>query len=239
MKLNANWDLVKIFNYLALISYIIKADFISYPDKTSKKFIRLKLLGQTLDMFMNEHETIQQFIKPRIEKSFTVKFKNPNLISIALFTPSTKNTFISLGNYIENNHLDLFKKDRFDFMANFGDIAQGLATLGDSALKLAVTHILWDEGIIDKGKITRAKERIEQNSNLAKYCDKLHLYEHRIYVESKYFDPKPKTIDHIKGTLVEAVLGIYYLEKGLPSVLDLIKSLEIQQREIDKTQYQF
>ncbi|HEY0088758.1 MAG TPA: hypothetical protein VGB37_07940, partial [Candidatus Lokiarchaeia archaeon] len=51
---------------------------------------------------------------------------------------------------------------------------------------------------------------------------------------SKYFDPKPKTIDHIKGTLVEAVLGIYYLEKGLPSILDLIKSLEVQQKEFDK-----
>ena len=111
-----------------------------------------------------------------------------------------------------------------------------MATLGDSALKLAVIHILWSEGIIDKGKITIVKERIEKNSNLAKYCDQLHLYENRIYVESEIFDPKPKTIDHIKGTLVEAILGIYYLEKGLQDTLVLIKSLEDQQRQFNDGQ---
>jgi len=236
MKLNVNLDLSKVFNYLALVSYILRDDYLNYPDKASKKYSRIEDMGKTLDDFIKKHELIQKLIRPKIEESFGVKIKNPNLISIALFTPSTKNTFIAIGNYIQNNHPDLYHKDRFDFMARFGDIAQGLATLGDAALKLAVTHILWNDGIIDKGKITKAKERIEQNSNLAVYCDHLHLYENRIYVESKYFDPKPRTIEHIKATLVEALLGIYYLEKGLQDSLILIKSLEEQQREIYKKQ---
>jgi len=234
MKINVNVDLTKVFNYLKLVSYIIKNDYLNFQDKSSKKYNKLQILGQTLDYFLKKHENIQSLIKPRIEKMFNVKFKNPNLITITLFTPSTKNSFIALGSYIQDIHPDLYKEDIFEFMASFGDVAQGLATLGDSALKLSITHILWDDGIIDKGKITKAKEKIEQNSNLAKYCDRLNLFNHMIYVKSKYFDPKPKTIDHIKGTLVESVLGIYYLEKGLPSVLDLIKSLEPQQKEFDK-----
>jgi ribonuclease-3 len=238
MKLNVNLDLSKVFNYLALVSYILKDDYLNYPDKTSKKFLRIEDMGHTLDDFIKKHEGIQKLIRPKIEATFKVKIKNPNLISIALFTPSTKNTFIAIGNYIQNNHPDLYHRDRFDLMAKFGDVAQGLATLGDAALKLAVTHILWNDGIIDKGKITKAKERIEQNSNLALYCDHLHLYENRVYVKSKYFDPKPRTIEHIKATLVEALLGIFYLEKGLQETLILIKSLEEQQREISKKQLQ-
>ena len=237
MRLNVNVDLSKVFNYLALVSYILKDDYLNYPDKERKKFLRLESLGHSLDDFLKKHESIQKFIRPKIEETFKVKIKNPNLVTIALFTPSTKNTFIAIGNYIQNNHPDIYHIDRFDFMAKFGDVAQGLATLGDAALKLSITHILWNEGIIDKGKITKAKERIEQNSNLAVYCDHLHLYENRIYVISKYFDPKPRTIEHIKATLVEALLGIYYLEKGLQETLILIKSLEEQQRAIYKKQY--
>jgi len=233
MKLNVNVDLSKVFNYLAITSYIIKDDFLNHPDKTSKKFNRLKKLGQRIDNFLKKQELIQTYIKPKIEKTFNIEFKNPNLITIALFTPSTKNTFIALSNYIKKNHFEIYNKEKFEFISNFGDIAEGLATLGDSALKLAVTHILWNDGIIDKGTITKVKERIEKNSNLAKYCDQLHLFEHRIYVKSELFDPKPKTIDHIKGTLVEAILGIYYLEKGLQETLLLIKSLEDQQRQIN------
>ena len=47
-------------------------------------------MGHTLDGFIKKHEGIQKLIRPKIEESFKVKIKNPNLITIALFTPSTK-----------------------------------------------------------------------------------------------------------------------------------------------------
>ncbi|TFF96513.1 MAG: hypothetical protein EU547_06380, partial [Promethearchaeota archaeon] len=235
--LNKNTNLQKVFNYLSLMLNVLKADFNNCADRSGRTFNKIEKLKHSLSYFIQEHKRIQVDIKPKIERTFNIeKLVNPYLITVALFTPSTKNTFYELERFIQENHPDLYEEDMFEFFINFGDIAQGLATLGDSALKLSVTHILWDQGIIEKGKITRAKERIEQNSNLSKYCDKIELYEHRIYIKSKFFDPKPSTVKHIKGTLMEALLGIYYLENGFPGVLELIRSLEDQQKKFDETE---
>lgn len=236
MILNKNTNLQKVFNYLSLMLKVLKSDYNNFSDKSGRTFKKIEKLKDALSYFVQEHKRIQTDIKPKIEKTFAIeKLENPYLITVALFTPSTKNTFYELERFIQDNHPKLYEEDMFEFFIKFGDIAQGLATLGDSALKLSLTHILWDQGIIEKGKITKAKERIEQNSNLSKYCDKIQLYEHRIYLKSKFFDPKPSTVRHIKGTLIEGLLGIYYLENGFPGVLELIRSLEEQQRKFDRT----
>lgn len=237
MILNKNTNLQKVFNYLSLMLKVLRSDYTNCVDTSGRTFRKIEKLKDALSYFVQEHKRIQAEIKPKIEKTFNIeKLENPFLITVALFTPSTKNTFFELERYVQNNHPKLYEDDIFEFFINFGDIAQGMATLGDSALKLSLTHILWDQGIIEKGKITKAKERIEQNSNLSKYCDKIELYEHRIYIKSKLFDPKPSTIRHIKGTLIEALLGIYYLENGFPGVLELIRSLEEQQKKFDETE---
>ena len=56
MKLNVNLDLSKVFDYLALVSYILRDDYLNYPDKNSKKFSRLEEMGQTLDDFLKKHD---------------------------------------------------------------------------------------------------------------------------------------------------------------------------------------
>ncbi|TXT53892.1 MAG: hypothetical protein BAJALOKI1v1_2270003 [Promethearchaeota archaeon] len=233
-ELNSDTDLSKIVKYLSTISRVIEQDYKEYIKAESPKIQKLEKLVELTTYFQEMHDDIQKNIKPRIEKTFSVEIKNPNLVTIALYTPSTKNSFMELDKYIRKRHPEVYDEEIFEFMIRFGDIAQGLATLGDSALKLSLTHILWNEGIIEKGKITKAKERIEQNSNLSKYCDAIELYQHRIFIKSKFFDPKPSTIKHIKGTLIESLLGIYYLEKGFLGVRKLVKSLEDQQKKFDE-----
>jgi dsRNA-specific ribonuclease len=233
-ELNSDTDLSRIFEYLSRVTETLKDDYDSQLDNEGNKLHKIEKLTILFAHFRKKHEEIQSRITPKIEETFNVKIKNPNLITVALYTPSTKNSFVELSTYIEKSHPKLYDDEMFEFMIRFGDIAQGLATLGDSALKLSLTHILWNEGIIEKGKITKAKERIEQNSNLSKYCDTIELYEHRIFIKSKFFNPKPSTIKHIKGTLIESLLGIYYLEAGFMGVRKLVKSLEDQQKEFDE-----
>jgi ribonuclease-3 len=58
---------------------------------------------------------------------------------------------------------------------------------------------------------------------MARVCDNWGLYKHRIH-----FDPPTETkaeIEHNKGTLLEAIYGIIYVEQGFEKVKELIAKL--------------
>ncbi len=227
MKLKSN--LSRVFQELSEIFDIIKEDCLNFSDKTSKKSKKLNRWFDMLNNFLLKHENIQLNLKPSLEKQFSFKFKNPNLITLALFRPSTKNIFTELNIYFQEEHPNFLNIERLEYMSNLGDIAEGLALLGDSALDLAVTHSLWKKGITDKGTITTEKAQMVQNLNLAKYCDDLDLYHNRIHMELNVNNTKPETINHIKATLVEAIIGIIYLEKEVQGVINFLKKIKENQ----------
>ena len=226
MNLKLKSNLSRVFQELSEIFDIIKEDCLNISDKTSKKSKKLNRWLEMLTNFLLKHENIQLNLKPSLEKKFSIKFKNPNLITLALFRPSTKNIFTELSIYFQEEHPNFLNIERLEYMSNLGDIAEGLALLGDSALDLAVTHSLWKEGITDKGTITTEKAQMVQNLNLAKYCDDLDLYHNRIHMELNVNNTKPETINHIKATLVEAIIGIIYLEKGVQGVINFLKKIK-------------
>lgn len=226
MNLKLKSGLSRVFQELSEIFDIIKEDFSNISDKTTKKSKKLNKWLEMLDNFLLKHENILLNLKPSIEKKFSIKFKNPNLITLALFRPSTKNIFTELNIYFQEEHPNFLNIEKLENMSNLGDIAEGLALLGDSALDLAVSHTLWEEGITDKGTITLEKAQMVQNLNLAKYCDDLDLYHNRIHMELNVNDTKLETINHIKATLVEAIIGIIYLEKGVQGVIKFLKKIE-------------
>ncbi len=226
MNLKLKSNLSRVFQELSEISDILKEDLLNISDKTSKKSKKLNRWLKILNNFLLKHENIQLNLKPSLEKKFSIKFKNPNLITLALFRPSTKNIFNELSIYFQEERPNFLNIERLEYMSNLGDIAEGLALLGDSALDLAVTHSLWKEGITDKGTITTEKAQMVQNLNLAKYCDDLDLYNNRIHMELNVNETKLETINHIKATLVEAIIGIIYLEKGVQGVVNYLKKIK-------------
>lgn len=228
MKLNLKFSLTDIFTDFSEISSILKEDFEKTPENAARKAKKLNKWIDDLENFILKHENIQLNLKPTLEMTLSIEFKNPNLISLALFRPSTRNLFLELEQYFQEAHPNNLILDKFDFMSELGDIAEGLALLGDCALDLAVTQELMEDGIMDKGKITVEKANIVQNLSLARLCDELNLYNNRIHLESKKSDAKETTIHHAKGTLVEAVIGVVYLEQGLESVIKILKMLKIK-----------
>ena len=87
--------------------------------------------------------------------------------------------------------------------------------IGDSILDMAVLENLWDSSMATKGNLTRQKQNLVSNSNLAKFCDELGLYEYRLTskLENKA-NARTESIDHEKGTLVEALIAVIYLTDG-------------------------
>ena len=66
------------------------------------------------------------------------------------------------------------------------------------------------------------------NANLAKYCDEWGLYSCRIdRVQQVPSDgTKTETIEHVKGTLVESIMGVIYEEFGLGKLLDIVPHIQ-------------
>lgn len=87
---------------------------------------------------------------------------------------------------------------------------------------------LWDSSLAKVGDLTKQKSNTVSNSNLAKFCDRLGLFEYKISrVDDKSSSKsKEETIKHEKGTLVEAIFGVIYLEHGLEELGKIIPILQ-------------
>ncbi len=86
----------------------------------------------------------------------------------------------------------------------------------------------WDSSLATVGRLTTKRAGIVANDNLAKVCDEWNLYKFRL---NRLNDPseknrKPKTIQHEKGTLVEAIYGVIYLEFGFEELIRTIPLIQ-------------
>ncbi len=81
-------------------------------------------------------------------------------------------------------------------------------------INLVLVQILWKPNISNVGELTKKRSEYAKNEHLAKVCDKWHLYDFRIHLGS---DQSEK--DHSKGTVIEAIFGVVYIEAGLDRVI--------------------
>jgi ribonuclease-3 len=150
-------------------------------------------------------------------------FEKTELLSIAMFQPSTRNLFLELETRFANENERLNPSILAD-LKSLSDMARVLALVGDAAISMAVLHHLWRPRVTDAGLLTQSRAELVSNEHLAWLCDEWGLYDYRIH-----FDPPSPTkseISHTKGTLLEAVYGIVYIEEGLDEVKRLIAHLE-------------
>lgn len=194
---------------------------------TSKQTKRQRFLDE-LDHLLERMEKIEKILIPKLERIFRLKFTTPELIMFGLSRPSIRNIFNDLNTHFSDNPNRPLKEEEMIELASSGDAADVLALIGDSALDLAIVQLLWDSSLSNTGKLTEKRKEVASNFNLAKYCDKWELYGCRLnrFKSSEYEDIKPETIHHEKGTLVESVLGVIYLEFGLEVLLRIVPLIQ-------------
>ena len=130
--------------------------------------------------------------------------------------------------HFNNQKNNPLKIDEYKELASSGDAANVLALIGDAALDLSVVQTFWDSSLTTVGKLTKKRPGIVANDNLARICDEWNLFN---YCLNRLNDPseknaKPKTIEHEKGTLIEAIYGVIYLEFGF---VELIRTIPLIQ----------
>ncbi len=170
-----------------------------------------------LDYILKQMEKIEKIVIPKLEQLFHLTFPTPELIMFALATKSIRNIFEDLNKHFGSDTNRPLNKEELAELASSGDAAVVLALIGDAVLDLAIVQTLWDSSLSKTGTLTKNREKVVSNENLALYCDKWGLYSCRLYrfQATKSKVTTKKTIDHEKGTLVESILGVIYLEFGL------------------------
>ena len=191
------------------------------PSTHSKKHQRLQGFLDELNHLLDTMNKIQNNLIPELEKIFRLEFKTPELIMLALSRPSIRNIYEDMQRHFKYQQEKTLNLDEYIELASSGDAADVLALIGDSAIDLAVVQSFWDSSLTKAGKLSKMRANIVANENLAKACDKWNLYNYRL---NRLKDPselkaKVETINHEKGTLVEAIYGVIYLEFGFEELL--------------------
>ena len=177
---------------------------------------------------LEQMEKIEKITIPKLEKLFHLEFPTPEMVMLALATPSIRNIFQNLDVHFRNDPNRPFSEQELTELASSGDAAVVLALIGDAALDLAIVQTLWDSSLSKTGELTEKRKLVASNKNLAKYCDEWGLYTSRLYRlhAEKSKDTKEKTIEHDKGTLVESILGVVYLEFELKELLRIVPLIQ-------------
>lgn len=188
-------------------------------DKLTRFRKQLEFMKETMDRILNK-------LIPDLEVTIGTKFKSPELLFIAQSRPSLRNIFEDIQVHFKEKSIEI-NDSQFKELASVGDAGDVLALIGDSVLDMAVLETFWDSSLATKGKLTQDKKNLVENSNLAKLCDQLNLYDFRIRaLKEDKSKANLKTINHEKGTLVEALAGVIYLESDYEDVLRMVPYLQ-------------
>lgn len=188
-----------------------RADDPCFKQTTQQKFSRWTI---SLDTILGQITAVDNEVIRMIEKDIGFRFKNRNLVVIALMQPSVKNLFQKiLTEFGGDTGTDL------NFLIKAPEIAESLAWAGDSAIRYAILEKIWN--IRDSPEnLHNQRVSLETNENLADRFDQWKIFKHRIHLDQTV--PEGTTMKKRTGTLIEAIFGIIYIEEGMNGVTKAI-----------------
>ena len=228
MQEKLKWNAIGLARKTQLLQRYILEEKNTIPVDHTNKHAKLQRYLDELNHLLERMEKIEKILIPKLEKIFRLKFTTPELIMLALSNTSIRKIFEDLNAHFTNDSNRPLKEEELSELASSGDAAKVLALIGDAALDLAIVQLLWNLSLSTTGKLTEKRKEVASNSNLAKYCDQWGLYGCRLN-RFRVIEPeitKLETIDHEKGTLVEAILGVIYLEFELEVLLRIVPLIQ-------------
>jgi ribonuclease-3 len=193
------------------------------PENNTRLLMKIERWLQEIEFIQKKLQRIREELVPKLEDILGIEFEIKELIQVAMFQPSTKNIFLELETQYRRSKNNPVDSDDFAEMINLSEMAKVLALVGDAVVSSAVLQHLWEPHLGDAGRITQRKSEIVSNEHMAKLCDKWGLYEYRIHFDPD--TPSKSEIAHDKGTLLEAVYGIIYIEHEYKRTVRLVSHL--------------
>ena len=193
------------------------------PRNNTRLLAKLERWLEEIGSIHDGLKRIREELVPDMERVLELKFTHKELFQVAMFQPSTKNIFLELETQYRRSKSSPLDSDGFAELINLSEMAKVIALVGDAVISSAVLQHLWEPHLGDAGKITQRKAELVSNEHMAKLCDKWGLYEYRIHFDPD--TPSKSEMDHDKGTLLEAIYGIIYIEYEYKQILKSVTHL--------------
>lgn len=220
--LKLKWNIQGIFDDFPEIERELEHRINQLPENNTKERKRITNWINKIKKIDHGIQNIRKYKLGELEKNINYNFAEPDLVILSFIQPSVKNLFTELNIY--------FSKVGFDFnfepYLNMDEAAKVLALIGDAAIDLALIENLWEPNISNVGELTEKRSKFASNENLARICDKWDIYDFRIHFDPNKPEIKEETINHVKGTIIEALFGVMYIESGLKQIIPSIVALK-------------
>jgi len=191
----------------------------SFNQKHEKK---VRHWDKQLKSFLDKISIIEEKVIPLIKRDLEDSISD-NLIITALLQPSLKNVFDEIKTHFKTKTEIGISEEMLEKLVAGPDTAKNLAWIGDTAIRYAILKRIWKPGLTTKDLHNKRME-LETNENLSILCDKWVLFENRIHFDPDV--PKDKKLSKIKGTLVEAIFGVIFIEKGYDKVTSAVSLID-------------
>ncbi|TFG15561.1 hypothetical protein EU537_00645 [Candidatus Thorarchaeota archaeon] len=206
-----HWEEIQLEENLNYLLNLVNESIGKTPPKNTRALRKMTRWRNMLSGIRTSIQHIEEHLQPSLESELDVPWNRRGLLTVSLFQPSTKNVFLEIQTHYseEGATCDVQKLETF---IDLSEIAKVLGLLGDAVIDIAILDHLWKPDVSHAGQLTQRRSEIVSNEHLARICDRFGLYEHRIH-----FDPETQEkseMEHIKGTLVEALFGVIYIEQG-------------------------
>ncbi|KUG19425.1 MAG: hypothetical protein KO206_04040 [Methanomicrobiaceae archaeon] len=219
------WKRVDIEAKLNLLRQGVAAGCAANPVTGRRERKKIEGWIRDLDSMQKKIGAIQGGIRHAIERDLGYRLNDPEMLAIAMFQQSTRNLFDEIRLHAQGSGGCGLSEEELRELAALPEAAKVLAWIGDAALKIGLLPEIWNPSMAEVGFLTERRKAYDRNANLAHLCDRWSLYEHRIH-----FDPSEersrRRLNHLKGTLVESVYGMLFLQGGLKAIAPAARLLK-------------
>lgn len=228
MQDKLKWNAIGLVKKTRMLKNYIESEKNDIPIDHTKKRATISGFLMELNHLLEQMEKIEKIIIPKLENLFRLTFPTPEMVMFALARPSIRNIFEDLNIHFKDDGDRPLSEEELIELASSGDAAVVLALIGDAALDLAIVQILWDSSLSKTGELTTKRKKVASNKNLSIYCEEWGLYSCRLnrLKANPMYDAKTETLEHVKGTLVESIIGVVYLEFGLKVLLRIVPLIQ-------------
>ena len=184
--------------------------------KLSEKSLR------DIEEIENKFQQIQDHCIPIFNASTGQEFPHANLF-LFVFLYQELNAVFNEAKQLLSKFAEISPIEKnFEGMNDISQNRLTLAYIGDAALEISVVPYIWQQSTenLPSSKILHNKRgEIVENSPLSQYWDALSLF------DSTILQQHPDENAETKGSYVEAVFGIIYLEHGVNAVEIALQNL--------------
>ncbi|TFG09924.1 hypothetical protein EU538_03505 [Candidatus Thorarchaeota archaeon] len=216
MRESLAWSKMKLQAKIETLVEAVRQTRSGTPRQNTRTLDKLDRWESQLEHILKMMEKIELELGPILEENLEVDLSDDELLKIAMFQPSTKNLFLEIEAHFVRNEPSVVDFESLGELCMVPEMAKVLGLMGDAAISMAIIHHLWRPSMREVGLLTQRRADVVSNENMASLCDEWNLYDYRIH-----FDPPAESkseMQHIKGTLIEAVYGITYVRYGFSPV---------------------